>query len=124
MIEYDNESSQGSESDGDSDSEPDGGIMVSSGDVSLDNYVLARDRERRQNVKAPSRFDDASLVTYAFSVAEELDIDEPRSYAEAMKTKERKFWDNAAKEEMVSLEKSRTWDLIERPKDQKTIGCR
>ena len=41
-----------------------------------------------------------------------------------MKTKERKFWDNAAKEEMVSLEKSRTWDLIERPKDQKTIGCR
>lgn len=124
MIEYDNESSQGSESDGDSDSEPDGGIVVSSGDVSLDNYVLARDRERRQNVKAPSRFDDASLVTYAFSVAEELDIDEPRSYAEAMKTKERKFWDNAAKEEMVSLEKSRTWDLIERPKDQKTIGCR
>lgn len=83
--------------------------MVSSGDPSLDNYVLARDRNRRQNIRPPSRFDDANLVAYALNAAEELEeIKEPKTYAEAMKTKERKFWNDAAKEEMVSLKKNRT----------------
>lgn len=124
----DEESSQSSENSGDesdgSDSDLGGGIVVSSGDLSLDYYVLDRDRERRQNIRPPSRFDDANLVAYALNSAEELEIEEPKTYAEAMRTKERKFWNAAAKEEMVSLQKNRTWDLIERPKDQKLIGCR
>lgn len=33
-------------------------------------------------------------------------------------------WNEAAKEEIVSLKKSGTWVLIDKPKDQKTIGCR
>ena len=73
--------------------------------------------------KAPLRFDDANVVAYALSVAEKLEIEEPESYAETMRTKERKFWDNAAKEEMIFLEKNRTCDLIERLKDQKLVGC-
>lgn len=111
-------------SDGGSNSDLGTGIMVSSGDSALDDYVVARDRSRRQNIKAPSRFDDANLVAYALNADEELDIEEPQAYAEAMRTKERKFWDNTAKEEIESLKKNRTWDLIERPKDQKLVGCR
>ncbi|WZZ11285.1 hypothetical protein YC2023_097206 [Brassica napus] len=119
------ESSTASEegSDG-SDSEQEGGIVVSSGDPALDSYVLARDRSRRKNVRPPSRFDDANLVAYALSVAEEIEIEEPKTYAEAMRTKERKFRNAAAEEEMVSLKKNRTWDLIDKPKDLKPVGCR
>lgn len=107
-----------------SDSDLGTGIVVSLGDTALDDHVLSRDRSRRKNVKAPSRFDDTNLVAYALSVAEELDVEEPQTYAEAMRTKDRKFWNNAAKEEIESLKKNRTWDLVERPKDQKLVGCR
>ena len=121
----DEESSQESAaSDEESDSDQGGGIVVSLGDPSLDTYVLARDRNIRQNIRPPSRFDDVNLVAYALNAAEEIEVEEPKTYTEAMRTKERKFWDAAAKEEMVSLEKNRTWDLIERPKDQKLVGCR
>lgn len=105
-----------------SESDEDGGIVVSSGDPKLDEYVLARNRNRRKNIRPPSRFDDANLVAYALNAAEELEIEEPKMYAEVMKTKERKFWNAAAKEEFVSLEKNGTWVLIERPKGQKLVG--
>lgn len=91
---------------------------------SLDEYVLARDRARRKNVKPPSRFEDANLVAYALLVAEELEVEEPKTYKEAMECKERKFWKGAANEEMNSLEKSGTWVLVERPKNQKLVGCK
>lgn len=35
-----------------------------------------------------------------------------------------KHWNNAANDEMDSLERNHTWDLIEKPKDQKTAGCK
>lgn len=107
-----------------SESDEDGGIVVSSGDPKLDEYVLARDRNMRKNIRPPSRFDDANLVAYALNAAEELEIEEPKTYAEVMKTKERKFWNAAAKVEFVSLEKNGTWVLIERLKGQKLVGCR
>lgn len=91
---------------------------------SLDEYVLARDRVRRKNVKPPSRFDDTNLLAYALIVADELEIEEPKSYKEAMECKENFFWKEAAKEEMFSLEKNGTWALVERPKNQKRVGCK
>ena len=48
---------------------------------SLDNYVLARDRERMRNMRPPSRYEDGNFVAYALTTAEDLEIDEPRSYA-------------------------------------------
>ena len=44
----------------------------------LDN-ILARDRIRRE-VKKPSRFDDSDCVAYALATAEEINMDEPKSY--------------------------------------------
>ena len=41
-----------------------------------------------------------------------------------MECKERKFWKGAAREKMNSLEKNGTWILVERPKNQKLVGCK
>lgn len=54
---------------------------------SLDNYVLARDRKRRRNVRPPSKYEDINFVVYALNTAEDLEVDEPKSYAEAIKNK-------------------------------------
>lgn len=91
---------------------------------SLDDYVLARDRERRKNTRPPSRYEDGNFVAYALNTVEDLEIEEPKSYAEAMKSKQRKRWKIAAEEEMESHKKNRTWDLIEKPEKAKLIGCK
>ena len=52
------------------------------------NYILARDRSLRE-IKMPSKFDDLDAVAYALSAAQDIEIDEPRSSAEAMRTRER-----------------------------------
>ena len=89
---------------------------------SIDNYMLARDHVRRQNVRPPSRYEDANLVAYALAVADDIEKEEPKSFEEAKKSKDWKHWNNAADEEMDSLNRNHTWDLIERPKGQKTVG--
>ena len=33
-------------------------------------------------------------------------------------------WKEAMKDEMKALDKNATWDLVELPKDRKTVGCK
>jgi len=96
----------------------------SENEQSLDDYLLARERKRRSNIRPPSRFKDGDFVAYALATEEDLEIEEPKSYEEAMKRSKRKQWENAMKEEMDSHQKSHTWDLIEKPEKQKLIGCK
>lgn len=49
---------------------------------------------------------------------------EPQSYSEAMLGAESKLWRGSTDEEMVSLKKNHTWDLVDRPKKKKVIGCK
>ena len=89
----------------------------------LSDYILARDRVRRQ-IKPPSKYEDADLVAYALASAEDIELEEPRSFAEAKQSKEWDIWNGSMGEEMTSLEENHTWDLTERPKNQKVIGCK
>lgn len=89
----------------------------------LDNYLLARDRERR-TTKLPSKFEDADYLAYALSSVEDLELEEPRSYAEAIGSKYLGLRIGASDEEMISLKKNETWDYVERPKNHKVIGCK
>lgn len=61
-------------------------------------------------------------MAYALSSSEDIEIEEPKSYKEAMRSKDRKLWKGASDEEMVSLEKNETWEYVERPKEHKVIG--
>jgi len=118
-------SSGDQEQDHEADSESDHEVESENGDTeTLDTYVLARDRERRQNVRPPSRYEDGNFVAYALNVIEDLEVQEPKSYTEAMRSREKKLWKQAAEEEMESHRKNRTWDLIDRPTKAKLVGCR
>lgn len=50
----------------------------------LSNYQLARDRE----IGKPTRYTEDSALAFALSVAEEIESEEPRSYEEAMRSKD------------------------------------
>lgn len=90
---------------------------------SLETYVLARDRQRR-NIKPPSRFDDSDVAAYALVMFELIEEEEPLTYGEAIRSKNKRKWIAASDEEMDSLEKNETWSLIDRPEGERTIGCK
>ncbi|KAL1223418.1 Retrovirus-related Pol polyprotein from transposon TNT 1-94 [Cardamine amara subsp. amara] len=89
----------------------------------LDNYLLARDRVRR-NIKKPSRFVEADIVAYALNVAKLMDEDEPNNYQEAISGRYKEQWKAAMKEEMESHHKNQTWNLIPKPEKQRVVGCK
>ncbi|KAL2248429.1 UNVERIFIED_CONTAM: Retrovirus-related Pol polyprotein from transposon TNT 1-94 [Sesamum indicum] len=78
----------------------------------LENYQLARDRIRRQ-IRAPTRLRD-------FETALNIEMTEPTSIDEAMKSKQ---WLSAMNEEMKSLEENKTWVLVPKPKNASIVDC-
>ncbi|KAL0432080.1 UNVERIFIED_CONTAM: Retrovirus-related Pol polyprotein from transposon TNT 1-94 [Sesamum radiatum] len=80
----------------------------------LQAYNLARDRQRRTNVKAPN------MVSFALLVSG----DEPTTFHGAITSKEKKEWIGAMVEEIESLQKNHTWELVQLPKGNKAIGCK
>ncbi|GJX13164.1 zinc finger, CCHC-type containing protein [Tanacetum coccineum] len=78
----------------------------------LDNYVLVRFREH----------DD--IAAYAFTIAEEEDTHEPIIFEEAINSSEKDEWVLAMKEEMISLKKNHTWELVDQPPGQKLVSCK
>ena len=80
----------------------------------LSGYQLARDRPRRE-IKTPVRFAHADLIAYAFSIGESLDQEEPATFEEVCKSREKDSWMQAMKEEMASLHKNNTWKLVNKP---------
>ena len=87
-------------------------------------YQIARDRPRRANVKVPARFNDYEMLYYALHVAEEIELAEPSSYAEAVSGPERELWIQAMKEEFESLISNKTWVLVEKAEFRKIVGCK
>ena len=65
----------------------------------------------RQNLKQPDRY-CANLV----------EIDEPETYEEAVKSPQAKEWISAINEELTALKNNNTWELQELPIDKKAIG--
>ena len=51
-------------------------------DDSLQDYLLARDRTRRQ-IKLPSKYAHAEIIAFALNAAQLVDYDEPLSYVVA-----------------------------------------
>lgn len=90
---------------------------------SLADYQLARDRERRIT-RPPKRYDELGELGFAYNLTEDGGVLEPQSYSEAMASSERELWKGYTDEEMVSLNKNHTWDLVDRPVKKKVIGCK
>ena len=50
-----------------------------------------------------------------------IDYGEPECYEEAMKVETKKKWEQGMKEEMDSLVRNRTWDLVEFPAGKREL---
>ncbi|OAE29571.1 hypothetical protein AXG93_702s1250 [Marchantia polymorpha subsp. ruderalis] len=92
-------------------------------DNDLDSYQLARYQHRRE-IRAPKRYGYSDLVAFALIATEELEDLEPMSYREAVMSKDKKLWKCAMEEKMTSLDKNKTWVLVDKPKDQLVVGCK
>ncbi|KAL2251628.1 UNVERIFIED_CONTAM: Retrovirus-related Pol polyprotein from transposon TNT 1-94 [Sesamum indicum] len=79
----------------------------------LDNYQLARDRDRRQT-RIPSKLRD-------FHTSLNTELGEPSSVEEALKSEK---WLSAMKEEMKSLKDNKTCILVPKPKDASIVDCK
>ena len=91
-------------------------------DPEEEQYSIAKDRPRR-DIRPPQRY--ANLVAYALSVAEETsEVGEPTSYSDAVSCDNSAKWLIAMNEEIESLHRNRTWDLVKPPSGKKIVGCK
>ncbi|KAL0440382.1 UNVERIFIED_CONTAM: Retrovirus-related Pol polyprotein from transposon TNT 1-94 [Sesamum latifolium] len=86
----------------------------------LQAYNLARDKQRRTNVKPPSGLGYEDMVSFALLVSG----DEPTTFHGAITSQEKKEWMGAMVEEMESLQKNCTWELVKLSEGKKAIGCK
>ena len=49
---------------------------------------------------------------------------DPKTFSQAMSSKESNSWYSAMKEEMNSMTSNRVWDLVEFPNGVKVVGCK
>ena len=89
----------------------------------LHDYQLARDRARRET-KPPSKYAYAGMVAYALNSVEDIAIEEPTSYREAVKSSDPGNWIKAMEEEMDSLIKNKTWTLVTNPGNRRLVSCK
>ncbi|KAG8492178.1 hypothetical protein CXB51_009620 [Gossypium anomalum] len=92
--------------------------------ASSPQYSIAKNRTRRE-IKPPKKYAEADLVAYALNVAEDIDANqEPSNYSEAVSCEYSEKWMFAIQEEIESLHKNRTWDLVKLPKGKKAVRCK
>lgn len=89
----------------------------------VQGYQLTKDRENRQ-IKPPQRYGYADLIAYALAASHNIDVDEPKSYAEAVQSSNKSEWQEAMNEEIASLKKNHTWILVEKAGNRRTVGCK
>ena len=96
----------------DIDSEPEpGSTQESSSTPSPPSRIpLLRDRK---TLTKPARYQTLSAQ-----------LMEPTKFQEAISNNNSREWVTAMEEEIKSLHQNNTWDIVERPKDRKTIGCK
>ncbi|KAG8499283.1 hypothetical protein CXB51_005781 [Gossypium anomalum] len=81
--------------------------------------------ETRREIKPLKKYAEVDLVPYALNVAEDIDSNqEPSNYYEAISYEDSEKWIFAMQEEMESLHKNKTWDLVKLPKGKKTAHCK
>ncbi|GJX81811.1 retrovirus-related pol polyprotein from transposon TNT 1-94 [Tanacetum coccineum] len=90
------------ENPGNEDEEQDEGIQQHN----MDNYIRVRDRAKRRTV-IPVRYRDGE------------DTHEPITFQEVINSSEKDEWVRAMEEEMSSLKKNHTWELVDQPTGQK-----
>lgn len=85
----------------------------------MQEYLLARDRGRR-HIKPPERYGFEDMA----SVALHISSGDPCNFQEAINSPEKEQWMGAMMEEMESLHKNQTWELVSLSQDKHAVGCK
>ena len=64
------------------------------------------------------------MIVYALNSAEEIAIEEPASYREAVKGSDNSNWIKDIEKEMDSLIKNKTWTLVPNPGNRRLVSCK
>ncbi|KAG8486720.1 hypothetical protein CXB51_020276 [Gossypium anomalum] len=100
-------------------STPQASIKIENRVTSSSQHSIAKNRTKRE-IKPPKKYAEVDLVAYALNVAEDIDANrEPSNYSEAISCEDSEKWMFAMQEEMESLHKNRTWDLVKLFKDKR-----
>jgi hypothetical protein len=86
-------------------------------------HSISSDRPRR-GPKPRKRLIEECNVAYNLSVAEEIEGAEPSNYSEAIISANGNNWMATMHDEMESLEKNCTWDLVQLSKGKKVVRCK
>ncbi|CAD6249656.1 unnamed protein product [Miscanthus lutarioriparius] len=89
------------------------------------NQFIVDRRTKRNCGPRPCLIEECDMVHYTFSCAEQVEnIHEPATYTEAVVSGDREKWIFGMQEEMQSLEKNDTWDVVRLPKQKKAVRCK
>ncbi|KAG8480600.1 hypothetical protein CXB51_024784 [Gossypium anomalum] len=92
--------------------------------ASSPQYSITKNRTRRE-IKPLKKYAEANLVAYALNMTKDIDVNqEPSNYSAAISCADSKKWMFAMQEEMESLHKNKTWDLVKLSKGKKTVHCK
>ena len=67
---------------------------------------------------------EADLAAFAFIVASESLNQELESYQQPMSCDDKEKWQKTIEDEIESLQKNKTWVLVEKPKNKKFVDCK
>jgi hypothetical protein len=83
------------------------------------HHSIATDRPRC-TIRPPIRYNFEDMISYALVI----NSGDPTTFQETVNSQENSKWMGAMAEEMESLHKNQTWDLVELPERKKKIGCK
>ena len=94
--------------------------------LQLEEDLPIAQRKSKRTIAPPKRLiEECNLSYYALSCAEQVEnVHEPATYKEAIRCGDTENWISAMHEEMQSLEKNSTWEIVPLPKNKKTISCK
>ena len=77
-------------------------------------------RSSKRNTKPPARFNDYYLYSALVANSDPILFKD----LEKLPINEKNLWQNAMAQEMKSLNQNNVWELVELPKNEKTISCK
>jgi hypothetical protein len=84
-----------------------------------EQHTIVIDRPRCI-IRPPTRYSYEDMASYALVINSE----DPTTFQEAVNSKEKSRWVSDMAEEMESLQKNQTWDLVELLERKRATGCK
>jgi hypothetical protein len=94
--------------------------------LQLDEDLPIATRKSKRGCGRPHHLtEECNMIYYALSSVEQVDSSyESTTYSEAIACSDREKWNAAMHNEMQSLEKNCTWDVVPLPKGKKHVRCK